>query len=286
MILVRRVLWGALGISVVLSALFGMSILSGKDSQVQAGAANTEIMMGRCPASGCPSIPAYVPSVVLVKGGDGVGPSPCSAGETDGTTDCLYVWAKHVDNATGASAFTVKATYDASLVHVDNITYSTTWLASTGRSVYCPLPDITENPVTGDGEAVVSCNTLLPPPPYGPNCPSHCDGLLAVLAFESTGTDIGSTVLNFSPSVIADTPPGGGTAVAIPATVRSVNVVVALCADFTGPGGLPDGTIRVNDILYVVNQYFTPVGDLDGDGTTRVSDILIAVNQYFATCTQ
>jgi hypothetical protein len=63
-----------------------------------------------------------------------------------------------------------------------------------------------------------------------------------------------------------------------------VNVVIAYCADFTGPGGSPDGTIRVNDILYVVGEYFTPGADLNGDGTTRVDDILLAVQEYFADC--
>jgi hypothetical protein len=227
-----------------------------------------------------------VPSVILVKGGDGIGPSPCSANEHDGTTDCLYVWAKHIDNATGASAFEVKVTYNASLVHVDNIGYSQNWLASTGRSVFCGQPTITEDLGTGAGEAVVSCNTLLAPPPYGPNCPSHCNGQIAFLAFESRGTGVGTTTLNFSQSVVLDTPPAGGTAIAIPATVRSVNISVAKCADYTGSGGAPDGTIRVNDILYVVNKYFTPDADLDGDGMTRVSDILIAVQEYFADCTQ
>ncbi len=286
MILVRRVVWGALGISLVVSALFGISILSGTDSRVEAGAANTEITMGRCPQSGCSSIPTYVSSVVLVQGGDGLGPSPCSAGETDATTDCLYVWAKNVDNVFGASAFQVRATYNSTLVQADTIAHSVNWLASTGRSATCVQPEIVEDLVTGAGSATVSCNTLLAPPPYGPKCPSQCNGQLAMLAFESEGMGLGTTTLNFSESYLVDTPPDPDDATAIPATVRSVAVTVAKCADFTGAGGNPDGTIRVNDILFVVQAYFTPAGDLDGDGTTRVADILIAVKEYFQTCTQ
>lgn len=278
MSMARRVLWGALGLGMVLGAMFGVSILSGKDSQVHAGAGNTEITMGRSATS-----PAYVSALVLAKGGNGSGPSPCTAGEVDATTDCLYVWAKHIDNTTGASAFEVKLTYNSDIVHVLHISSLNAWLGSTGRSVSCVAPTITE--VNGQGEALASCNTLLPPPPYGPNCPSHCDGLLAMLGFESANT-IGSTTLNFSLSKLVDTPPNPNNAIAIPATVRSVSVSVAKCADLTGASGLPDGTVRVNDILYVVQRYFTPNADLDGDGMTRVSDILIAVQQYFMNCTQ
>jgi hypothetical protein len=273
----RRVIWGALGLGMLASAMFGVSILSGKDSHVEAGAADTEITMGRSTTS-----PTYVASAVLAKGGNGSGPSPCTAGETDATTDCFYVWAKNVNNTTGAAAFQVKVTYNSNIVHVLTIAHITPWLASTGRSVACSQPTVTE--VGGAGEALASCNTLLPPPPYGPNCPSHCSGQIGLLAFESKD-QIGSTTLNFSESKLVDTPPDPDDAATIPATVRSVNVTVAKCADFTGNGGVPDGTVRIVDILYVVQRYFTPDADLDGDGTTRVADILIAVQQYFKTCT-
>jgi hypothetical protein len=266
-----------MSLGIVLSAMFGVSLLTGKDSHVQAGAANTEITMGRSSTS-----PNYLPSVVLAKGGDGFGPSPCTAGELDGTTDCLYVWAKNVDNLTGASAFEVKVTYNSNLISVRTIAHVTSWLASTGRSVNCVQPTITEE--AGQGEAIVSCNTLLPPPPYGPNCPNKCNGLIGILAFDSKD-QMGSTQLNFSQSKLVDTPPDPDDAIAIPATVRSVNVTVAKCADFTGPSGVPDGTIRVVDILHVVQNYFTPNGDLNGDGNTLVADILLAVNQYFTNCT-
>jgi hypothetical protein len=197
------------------------------------------------------------------------------------------VWAKNVDNTTGASAFQVKTTYNSTLVQVDTIAHSVNWLASTGRSITCVQPEIEEDIGTGAGSALVSCNSLLAPPPFGPACNNnHCNGFIAMLAFESEGMGLGSTILNFSQSYLVDTPPDPDDAVAIPATVRSVNVTVAKCADFMGSGGNPDGTIRVNDILYVVQRYFTPNGDLDGDNDTDVSDILIAVKEYFVDCTQ
>jgi hypothetical protein len=274
--LLRRVTFGALGISLVLAGVLGVSILSGRDSPAHAGSSNTEITMGHSNTS-----PNYTPAVVLTTGGDQSGPSPCSAGEADATTDCLYIWAKHIDNTTGASAFQIDITYDARIIHVDNLAYVNSWLASTGRSVACLPPTVTEDLTTGAGHAIVSCNTLLAPPPYGPNCPSHCDGLIGILAYESQSTGTGSTVLNFSQSKLVDTPPNPDNEAAIPATVRSVGVTVAPCADYNG-----DNTVRIGDILYVVSKYFTGdyPADLSGDGTVRVNDILLAVGEYFASC--
>jgi len=53
------------------------------------------------------------------------------------------------------------------------------------------------------------------------------------------------------------------------------------CADFNG-----DGTVMVDDILYVVKSYHTDdlTADLDGDGDVRVSDILVAVAEYHTNC--
>ncbi len=282
MIGVRRVARGALGAAVFLSAVFAVSVLMGQDS-VRAGAADTEILAGRSGTS-----PTYAASVVLVKGGVYAGQSPCTAGDTDATKRCIYFWAKNVNNTYGASAFQVKATYNSNLIRAWTIASYSSWLASTGRSVTCLQPTIVEDLSTGAGEATITCNTFLQPPPYGPKCPSQCNGLLGIFAFQSRGTGVGSTILNLSESSLVDTPPPpwGPTLPAIPATVRSVNVIVAKCADFTGTGGAPDGAVRVNDILYAVQAYFTPGGDLDGDGATRVGDILIAVQQYFASCWQ
>jgi len=269
--LARRVLWGTLGISVVLSALFGMSILSGKDS-VRAGAADTEILPSLSSTS-----PTYVPSLILLKGGQYAGNTPCNPGDTDATTACLHIWAKNVNNSTGASAFEVGVGYPTNGLIVSYVEPKTAWLGSTQRSVACPSP--TYSP----GLILVSCNTLTAPPPYGPSCSNgHCSGELATIAVESQST-VGIYTINLSQgthlvdTVTTQPPP------AIPATVRSVNVVVAPCADFTG-----DGTVRVGDILYVVSKYATsdPAADLNGSGSVRVDDILIAIAEYHVDCTR
>lgn len=280
MVLVRRVIWGAFGAAAFLGAVFAVGVFMGQDS-VRAGAADTEILPSVSGTS-----PTYTPSVVLVKGGVYSGDSPCLAGNTDPTKKCLYVWAKNVNNTTGASAFEVKGSYNSSLVRMWTIASYSSWLGSTGRSVTCQPPEIIEDTGTGAGFAGAYCNTFQTVP-LGPMCGNgHCNGLLAILAFQSRGTAMGSTILNFSESDLVDTPPDPNNALPIPATKRSVNVIVAKCADFTGNGGQPDGAIRVNDILYVVQRYFTPGGDLDGDNQTRVGDILIAVQQYFTNCWQ
>jgi hypothetical protein len=53
------------------------------------------------------------------------------------------------------------------------------------------------------------------------------------------------------------------------------------CADFNG-----DGRVQIDDIVYVVQHYFTadPRADLDGDGIVSVADIAIAVQQYWIVC--
>ena len=53
------------------------------------------------------------------------------------------------------------------------------------------------------------------------------------------------------------------------------------CADFNG-----DNRVLIQDILYVVQRYFTtdPAADLDDDGIVTVNDILIALSQYGITC--
>lgn len=281
MTLMRRVARWALGTGVFLSAVFAASVLIGQDSG-RAGAAHTEILTS---ISGTQA--NWKNSMVLIQGSIPGGPSPCAEGEADPTTGCIYVWAKNVDNPTGASAFQVEFDYDSNLVHVGSMASSSAWLASTNRSVSCQQATITET--AGVGNAVVACNSLNDPPPYGPNCPSHCTGLLATISFESTD-NVGQTVLNFSAeTALVDTPPDPDDVAPIPATVRSMTVTVAKCADFAGQAG-PDGTIRINDILYVVGKYFTPDGDLNNSPpaspNTLVDDILISVNQYFADCWQ
>jgi hypothetical protein len=71
---------------------------------------------------------------------------------------------------------------------------------------------------------------------------------------------------------------------AIPATVFSLAVNVAPCADFPPGGG--DGTVRVSDILYIVQRYRTTdlTADMTADGQILVADILIGVKEFFQNC--
>jgi hypothetical protein len=277
-----RWIWGSAKFCLCIVALaFGMLFLTG--DYHPAGATSTEIVPSVSDTSA-----TWMPFIVLVKGASAGGISPCDPAEADARTGCLYVWAKNVDNSTGASAFQVKATYDSNMIKVDNIAHMTTWLGSTGRSVACGTNEVTEDLQTGSGFALTACNTLLPPPPYGPNCANgNCTGQLALIAFRSKST-IGSTTLDFSQSFLVDTPSNPSNQQQIPATVHSVNITVAPCADFTGDGGVPDGQVLIEDIVHVVDKYFSTDGpsDLNGDGQVLIDDVVIAVQEYFAFCTR
>jgi hypothetical protein len=259
--------------------VFGIAALTlAKDGRPAAGVTTTEIF-----ASLSGTSPTYAASVMLVRGGSGgSGFTPCSPGDTTAATTCLYIWAKNVNNTTGASGFQVHATYPATDFGVSGLTGSTVWLQSTQRSGGCKY-----SPLNGPGDYQVDCSTLQAPPPYGPNCPSYCDGLLASFAIFSH-MSIGTYTFNLSPPVnptlLADTPPNPDNVAAIPVIVRSTSIIVAPCADFTVP---PDGTVRVADILYVVGKYHTNdvLADLSADGMVRVNDILIAVGEYHTDCT-
>jgi hypothetical protein len=53
------------------------------------------------------------------------------------------------------------------------------------------------------------------------------------------------------------------------------------CADIDG-----DDLVRISDVLYVIDRYFTSdlTADLDGDGLVNITDILIALAQYGIVC--
>ena len=200
-----------------------------------------------------------------------------------GPTKYYYVWAKNVDNSTGASAFKVHVNYNSHIAALTTLLPQTGWLASTGRSVSCQQTTINPNPQTGAGEGFVSCNTFLPPPPYGPKCPNQCNGWLGTIAI-SPMTTVGFTVFDLSLSQLVDTPPNPENQIEIPATVSSLAVNVAPCADFPVP--VKDGTVRVSDILYIVQRYRSTdmTADMNADGQILVADILIAVREFFQNC--
>jgi hypothetical protein len=268
----RRLTWGSAKFWLGTIAIVAAALAVARDA-APTSATNPEVLPSLSGSS-----PIYAASALLVRGGHSAGNVPCSPGDSDPTTLCLHIWAKNINNSTGVSAFQVHYTYPADRLVVSATTASTTWLSSTGRSVICPAGTFSL------GEGVLSCNTLLASP-YGPNCPQHCDGILVNIAVESqdvTGSATFTLVAGTNDTFLIDTPFSGEPAL-IPITIRSINLYVAPCADFTG-----DGHVTVGDILYVVSRFHTsdPGADLDGSGLVLVSDILIAIGEYSMFCTR
>jgi len=262
-----RLTWGSAKLWLGAAVLVVAALAVTRDS-TPTNAVNPEILPSLSGTS-----PTYASSMIMVKGGHPLGNTPCAAGETDPTTICLRIWAKGVNNSTGASAFQVHYTYPNDKLTLSSAYPSSIWLSNTGlRSVVCPAGTFTES------EGLMYCNTLVAPPPWG----ATGDGILATLELESRNVTGLATIDFSSGTYLLDTPPQPGDPVAIPATVRSINVVIAPCADFDATG-----RVTISDILFVVqmyNQINTPA-DLDGSGRVSVSDILMSVQEYNILCT-
>ena len=216
------------------------------------------------------STPAYAASTLLVKGGQLTSGNSACVGDTDPTTLCLRIWAKGVVSP-GTSGFGIQYVHPTDRLQVTSVNASPTWLGSTGRSVACP----TGNYQLGQGS--FGCATVNQPPPWGVTG----DGLLATIAVSSMDITGLATFTLASGTMLADMiveDPGP-----IPATVRSINVIVAPCADFNN-----SGTVTVSDIIYVVQRYHTsdPLADLDGSGSVTVTDIIISVQEFAMQCTR
>jgi len=264
--MLTRLTWGSakfwLGAVIVVVAALAVT----RDS-TPTNAVNPEILPSLSGSS-----PAYSASALLVKGGHFSFNAPC-IGDTDPTTLCLRIWAKGVNNSTGASAFQAHYTYPADQLTVSTVSASTTWLGSTGRSVTCPAGSST----LGDG--TLRCLTMLAPPPFG----ATGDGLLASIAIESTDVT-GVASFTLAPDTqLLDTPPNPDDITTIPATIRSINIVVAPCADFDG-----NGRVTVADVIYVVQHFHTsdPPADLDGSGSVTAADIILSVKEFAMLCTR
>ena len=214
----------------------------------------------------CPSPPVAVTTIVAIESG---GPMT------------LCVWAKDVDDPEGVGAFELGFTYNSTVVTVLSVNPQRVWLGSTGRSAFCSGITIDPNPETGAGVASTGCGTINVPPPYGP----QGTGLIGKVMVQP-GAVHGLTTLNFAAeSFLVDTGRVSGTTVIdparIPNSVISVNFRTSACADYNG-----DGTVRIPDILKIVQKYGTndPVYDLDRNGIVLVPDIIIGVLQYGQTC--
>jgi hypothetical protein len=269
--LVRVFAWRSpkfwLAAALVLAALLAV----GRD-RAPSHAVNPEIL---------PSLSASAPnyptgSILMVQGGQPAVNTPCVPGDNDPRTICVRIWAKDVNNSTGASAFQVRYTYPESMLTVSAAGSSSTWIQSTGRSAACPEGSF----VPGDG--TFECTTLSAPPPFG----ATGSGILGTIAIESRNV-IGPAVVSLSTdnqTFLVDTPADIDDATQIPATVRSLNIYIAPCANFVGG----DNKVTVGDIIFVVTKYGThdPDADLSGDGTVLVNDILIAVGEFGVECTR
>jgi hypothetical protein len=247
-------------IALVVVAAAVVAVVAVQRDSAPVNASHTEILVSSSRTSLVP-----ISSKVMIQG--------------DPTRTELFVWTKNVDNSTGASAFDVNFTYPTNIIEGHSALAHTDWLESTNRSIACAQSYVDQNLPDGPGEGHASCNSLLPPPPYG----ATGSGLIATIIV-SAGPQEGSAPLDLSNSFLVDTPSNPDNQAEIPLVVRSIQMISSPCADF--PPGQGDGTVRVSDILYVVSKYFTndPDADLDGTNQVTVSDILIAVAQYFEDC--
>ena len=263
----RRLTWGSARLWLVALVAIAVTLAATRDS-TQTSAVNPEILPSLSATS-----PMYSSSAVLVKGGHvTAGNTPCSPGDTDPTTLCLRIWAKGVNNTTGVSAHQIHYVHPSDKLQVSAANGSTTWLSSTSRPAVCPVGNFQI------GEGTFECNTFNLPPPWGATGDGVM-GTIAIVSMENTGL---ATFTLATGTMLVDTPPNPDDAVAIPATVRSISIFVAPCADFNG-----SGNVSVADILYVVQRYQTsdPLADLDGSGTVTVADIILAVKEFSMVCT-
>ncbi|OGE08640.1 hypothetical protein A3A60_00635 [Candidatus Curtissbacteria bacterium RIFCSPLOWO2_01_FULL_42_26] len=205
-------------------------------------------------------------------------------GIVGGHTMPVSVKVDNITNTTGLAAFSFKIGYNPNLVSIpdsDNNYIADTgtvkvgpFLGSSGKQVRCgdgfidkDLADSTKKYLT------FTCGTLgaTPAAPKG-------SGVLATINFK-TGNTVGFDQLSLVISQLAD-----NTAMAnlISATTANINVGVAKCANLTGN----DNQVLIEDILYVIQKYYTnyPPADLNGDGIVLVDDIVLAVDEYYQIC--
>ena len=244
----------------VFAALAGLT--TGVD---RAAASHTQILF-----SDASTYPAPQTTVFLVK---------------DGPARTLYVWAKDVDNATGASAFEVNIGYNPSTLTVLSITEDPTWLTSgargQGSNLYCNQPFI--EPMPGDPKlwrANASCITLDPVTVPGVTG----DGLLATLVIQATPGAAAGTyqgALDFTNGTfLVETQLDPGR---IPAQLLNANVLIARFADFNG-----DCSVSLTDVFQVIPRFgqttaspeWDPQYDLNDNGSVDLDDVFVVIFEF------
>lgn len=246
-------------LTLVATALMVATLFVGRGT-TSVSASTTQIVLSESSFAPIPSS-----TIILYEGG---APTP------------IYVWAKDVDNPTGASAFQVNITYNGAVVDVVSLTGSSTWLGSSGRSASCPVPGEFD-----EEQARVGCVTVGGVPPYG----ATGTGLLAQMDIQAAAGS-GGTSLNASTSYLVDTPLNPDDTDIIPLTINSPTVAILPCADFSG-----DSYVSLTaDILPVVLRWqmtssdpeWDPIFDLNGNGSIDLTgDILGTILQYQRVCT-
>jgi len=205
-------------------------------------------------------------------------------GIVGGHTMPVSVKVDNITNTTGLAAFSFKIGYNPNLVSIpdsDNNYIADTgtvkvgpFLGSSGKQVRCgdgfidkDLADSTKKYLT------FTCVTLgaTPAAPTG-------SGILATVNFK-TGSSVGLAPLNLVKVGLADNTAKSNL---ISAATANITATVAKCADVVGN----DNRVLIEDIVYVVNKYYSndPPADLDGSGIVDISDVAIAVAEYYQTC--
>lgn len=204
----------------------------------------------------------------------------------NGTPQEFYIWVSNVHNATGASAFDVRLTFNYDKVRVSLLEWYTQWISSTGRSPVC-LGAIGPNATAAvaAGQAYASCNTVQPPPPYG----ALGTGKLVKIRL-APQSQLGTSVLSLANSFLVDTPPNPADQRKIaPVAIQNVTIIISKCADFD-----LNGTIDLfNDIFGVAGRFGMHTGqpgwdskyDLDDNGSIDLfNDIFNAAYQFGGHC--
>ncbi len=210
--------------------------------------------------------------------------SSSGVGIVGGKTLSVLVKVDNISNSSGLAAFTFKIGYNTNLVSIpdtnnDYIADPGTvtvgpFLGSSGRQVRCGYGyiSIDSNDYT-KRYLTFTCVTLgsTPTAPKG-------SGILATVNFK-TGNTVSDVPLSLVTAQLAD---NTASANLISNTTSDVTATVAKCADVVGN----DHQVLIEDILYIVDKYFTndPAADLNGDGKVLVDDIVIAVAEYYQTC--
>lgn len=155
----------------------------------------------------------------------------------------LYIWAVNVHTGNGASAYDVRFEFNPAMGSITFLEFygppnyscsptntNTCWIGSTGRSPSC-LGAIGPNGGVALGQAYASCNSFLPPPPYG----ATGTGKLAHIKFKP-GNQLMEGVLDLTDSFLVSTPPNPADQVPLISTKPYIYTTVTKCADFDGNG--------------------------------------------------